>query len=893
MEKLGLNEIREKYLRFFEERGHLRLPSFSLVPKNDPSILLINAGMTPIKPYFTGREKPPASRITTCQKCIRTGDIENVGYTDRHGTFFEMLGNFSFGDYFKAEMIPWIWEFCTEVLGMPGDRLYPSVYEEDDEAYDMWHETVGVPKERIYRFGKADNFWEHGTGPCGPCTEVYFDRGVQYGCGEASCEPGCECDRFVEFWNSVFTQFDRQEDGSYLPLAQKNIDTGVGLERLATIMQDVGSIFEVDTIRSILDKVCAMSGVEYGKTKAIDVPVRIITDHIRSTVMMIGDGITPSNSSRGYVLRRLMRRAIRNGRLLGIEGPFLTELAAEVIRQSGGAYPELLEHEVFIMNTIANEQKSFDRTLQQGNQMLTEYIDAAKAAGTDVLSAEDVFRLHDTYGFPVDLTKEIAAESGLDIDNAGFAALMAEQRLRAQENTRQNVKTAWGGLALPEAVGQAKPTVFSGYETLEDEADLLYLISQNAETGELALADSLGEDERFMFVTDRTPFYATGGGQEGDFGLLTQGENCLAEIRSVSKTQSGLYLHQGVVVRGILRVGGKVTLSVDKANRMATARNHTSTHLLHKALREVLGSHVTQAGSEVNADHLRFDFNHFSAVTQAELEQIAQIVNDAILADYAVTTQVMSVAEAKTAGAMALFDEKYGDAVRVVSCEDFSMELCGGTHLRHTAQAGSFRILSESSIAAGVRRIEAVTGARAQALATEDRRRLQLLAAELKSPVTELETRVASLVQDNRDLQRELQQLTAAQARAQNADLYKQAVAVRGVQVLVAAAEAADADGLRDLGDDLRSRLAPAVIVLAREAEGKLNFLVMASPEAVAAGVHAGRAVKAAATTAGGGGGGRPDMAQAGGKLVEKLGDALAAAKAEVYTQLGETLPNS
>lgn len=887
MKKLGLNEIRERYLRFFEERDHLRLPSFSLVPKNDPSILLINAGMTPMKPYFTGAETPPAPRVTTCQKCIRTGDIENVGYTDRHGTFFEMLGNFSFGDYFKAEMIPWIWEFCTKELGMEPERLYPSVYENDDEAFEIWNKKVGVPADHIYRFGKDANFWEHGTGPCGPCSEVYYDRGEQYGCGSEDCAPGCECDRYVEFWNSVFTQFDRQENGEYLPLEQKNIDTGVGLERLATISQNVGSIFEIDTVRSVLDKVCELAGVEYGKERKIDVAVRIITDHIRATVMMIADGITPSNGGRGYVLRRLMRRAVRNGRALGIEGPFLTILAEEVMKQSGEAYPELIEHKAFVMNTIANEEQSFDRTLQQGNQFLDEYIAEAKKAGEKCLKAEDAFRLHDTYGFPIDLTKEIAAEEGLAVDTEGFNALMEEQKRIARENTRKNVKTAWGGLGLPDEVTHAEPTVFTGYERLEDEAEVKFILSQDEDEDELSLKEQLGEGQSFILVTDKTPFYATAGGQQGDFGRFSQGGGCEGKITATTKTQAGIYLHQGEVTQGILFKDQPIRLAVDRENRLATARNHTSTHLLHKALREVLGSHVAQAGSEVNAEHLRFDFNHFSALTQDEMDEISEKVNEAILADYEVKTDIMSVSEAKEAGATALFDEKYGDAVRVVSCGDYSMELCGGTHLKHTSQAGSFRILSESSIAAGVRRIEAVTGRRAQEMAASDRRQLQRMAEQLRSPASELEERLAQLQSENKEQAKQIQELIADKTKAENADLETQAEEMKGFRVLLAEVETPDVKGLRDLGDDLRNKLEPGIVVLVRKDEDKLNFLAMASKAAVKAGIKCGDIVKAAAKVAGGGGGGRPDMAQAGGRMPEKAAEALEAAKQVIAEQLG------
>jgi alanyl-tRNA synthetase len=877
MEYMSLNTIREKYLEFFEERGHLRLPSFSLVPKNDPSILLINAGMTPMKAYFTGKETPPSKRVTTCQKCIRTGDIDNVGYTDRHGTYFEMLGNFSFGDYFKEEMIPWIWEFCTKVLGMEEDRLYPSVYEEDDEAFNIWHEKIGLPKDRIYRFGKADNFWEHGTGPSGPCSEVYYDRGEQYSCGSPDCAPGCECDRFVEFWNSVFTQFDKQEDGTYLPLAQKNIDTGVGLERLATIVQDVGSIFEVDTVKSILDLVCELAGVTYHEDAKQDISIRIITDHIRSTVMMIGDGITPSNNGRGYVLRRLMRRAIRHGQRLGIEGAFLKTLAEEVIRQNEHAYPELIEHKDFIMNTIANEERTFARTLEQGNQLVAQYIEQAKADGAQELSGEDVFRLHDTYGFPLDLTREIAEDQDLGVDEAGFNTLMEEQKARASENTSQNVKTAWGGMAFPEEVSHLEPTVFTGYETLEDKAQVLSLLVESEDKASLETRESLGEGQAFILITDKTPFYGTGGGQEGDFGWAYQGETEV-HILSTTKTPAGLYLHHAEVDQGIIECGKAIDLKVDKENRLATARNHTVTHLLHQALRDVLGKHVTQQGSEVNSHHLRFDFSHYQALTADELEEVSRLVNQAILADYPVLTDIMPIDEAKAQGAMALFDEKYGDAVRVLSIGDYSKELCGGTHLKHTAQAGSFRITQESSIAAGVRRIEAVTGFEAIRYAKEDRLALADLGAMLKTSQEELSAKVRQLLEDNRQLKREVENLENAQARAKNADLTDRAKKVKDFNVLVTEVQVQDQNQMRELGDLLRDKLEPSILFLVRKSDSGLNFLAMASDEAVKAGIHCGNIVRECAKLAGGGGGGRPNMAQAGAKEVDKLDEVLAKA---------------
>lgn len=870
MNTLGLNEIREKYLQFFEEKEHLRLPSFSLVPKNDPSILLINAGMTPMKAYFTGKEVPPSKRITTCQKCIRTGDIENVGITDRHVTYFEMLGNFSFGDYFKAEMIPWIWEFCTQVLGMDPDRLYPSVFEEDDEAYEIWRDVVGLEESRISRLGKEHNFWEHGVGPSGPCTEVYYDRGEEIGCGSEDCRPGCECDRFMEFWNSVFTQFDRQEDGTYLPLEQKNIDTGVGLERLATLIQGVDSVFEIDTMRAILNKVCALASKTYNADKKTDIAIRIITDHSRSAVMMIADGITPSNGGRGYVLRRLMRRAIRNARQIGIEGPFLEALAEVIIDINKGYYPELEEHKVFIMQTIKNEEKSFDKTLQQGNQFLSDYIAEAKTAGQNSLQADDVFRLHDTYGFPLDLTKEIAAEEGLEVDEDGFYQLMEEQRRRAQENTKSNVKTAWGGISFPEAVTNAEASVFTGYERLEDEANLLFILQISENEENLEEKEHVGEGESFIFITDKTPFYAQGGGQAGDIGIASQGTSQI-KVLDTTKTAAGIYLHHAEVEQGILQRGVPITLEVDKKNRMATMRNHTATHLLHKALREVLGAHVTQAGSEVNASHLRFDFSHFQQVSSEEIEKINRLVNIAILEAYPVSTEVMSIQEAKDKGAMALFDEKYGDAVRVVSVGDFSMELCGGTHLSNSAEIASFRITSESSIAAGVRRIEAVTGEVAFELSLEENKQLQNLASMLRTNVSDLDKRLEQVLQENRTLARNLESLQAKETQAANKAVEEKVRTIGDISVIVSEVLTQDQNAMRELGDRLKEKFSPSVIFLARQGENNLQFLAMASDEAVAKGIHCGNLIKETAKLAGGGGGGRPNMAQAGGKDTSQL----------------------
>ncbi|NJP41438.1 alanine--tRNA ligase [Oscillospiraceae bacterium HV4-5-C5C] len=885
MESMGLNEIREKYLSFFESKGHLRLPSFSLVPHNDPSVLLINAGMTPLKPYFTGAQTPPRTRVTTCQKCIRTPDIERVGHTARHGTYFEMLGNFSFGDYFKKEVIPWAWELVTDVFKMDPERIHVTVYLDDDEAYDLWHHTVGLPESHITRLGKEDNFWEHGTGPCGPCSEIFYDRGIEHGCGKDNCGVTCDCDRFIEFWNLVFSQFDRQADGTYLPLKQKNIDTGAGLERLACIMQDVDNLFETDTVRAVLNKVCEIAGVKYDQDHQTDVAIRVITDHIRSTTMMISDGILPSNEGRGYVLRRLLRRAARYGRLLGVDRPFLNELTPIVIKESETAYPELAERKDYILQVIAREEERFARTIKQGSVILDEKIQQARAQGQTELEGKEVFLLHDTYGFPFDLTREIAAEAGLTVDKDGFDEQMKNQRNQARAALKARGGSAWSDRSLPAETASLPATVFDGYDSLEESSELLMILQKDEDTDQYQAVPSAVEGSEVLLIFDRTPFYAESGGQVGDRGLAAT-DTCQAEIQETRKTAEGLYLHAAVVRQGLLLNAQSLQLKVDAPSRWDTARNHSCTHLLHKALRTVLGSHVTQAGSEVNPQHLRFDFTHFQPLTAEELRQVAQLVNEAILADYPVTTQVMSLEEAKASGAMALFNEKYKDKVRVVSMGDYSRELCGGTHLTHTSQAGSFYILSESSVASGVRRIEAVTGHAALRLTQGLQDTVQDLATDLKTTPSDLKARVQNNLNELRRLTRELQNLENRAAGQKAEKLKESAKDIDGVHLLTAEVEVASADALRDMAAMLRDSLAPAVILLAAILDGRVQLVAMASGEAVKAGIHCGKLIKVAAQTAGGNGGGRPDMAQAGGKDVSKVSDAMAAAEVEALLQL-------
>ncbi|MGB4648417.1 MAG: alanine--tRNA ligase [Acetivibrionales bacterium] len=877
MKKMGLNEIREQFLRFFESKDHLRLPSFSLVPHNDPSVLLINAGMTPLKPYFTGAEKPPRNRITTCQKCIRTPDIENVGKTARHGTFFEMLGNFSFGDYFKKEAIQWAWEFVTEVMGMPGDRLYVSIYEEDEEAFEIWNRDVGIAPERIFRMGKEDNFWEHGTGPCGPCSEIYFDRGPERGCGQPDCTVGCECDRYIEFWNLVFTQFNRQEDGTYTKLEKRNIDTGMGLERLAVIMQDVENLFEVDTIRRILEYVCNKAGVMYGEGDD-DVSIRVITDHIRSTTMMVSDGILPSNEGRGYVLRRLLRRAARHGRLLGIEGPFLHDVAKVVIRESSEAYPELAEKEEYICKVIKTEEDRFAATIDQGIAILNAMIAELKLEKKDVLPGDMAFKLHDTYGFPLDLTREIAEEAGLTVDEQGFRAEMEEQKNKARMAIKNKEISAWGQ-DLAAGIEEDLSTEFVGYESYSSESKILYIILDGEQV------DSAQKGEEVTIILDRTPFYAESGGQVADTGVIA-GKDGKVRVNDCNKTGEGLYLHSGIVEEGIIEKGTPVTATIDVERRLAIARNHTVTHLLHKALRNVLGDHVTQAGSLVEPDRLRFDFRHFSAMTKEEIKQVEEEVNARILDDLEVLVREMPVDEANRIGAIALFGEKYGDIVRVVQAGEYSTELCGGTHLKSTAQAGLFKIVSEGGVAAGVRRIEALTGKGALVYYDEVEEKLENIASVLKTTPQESLRRVETISADLKAALKEIEQLKAKLASSSFDEVLENAEDVDGVRIVTGRFDQLDMEALRNTCESLRSKAGTGVVVLASALGGKVSFVAMATKDAVARGIHCGNIVKEAAKAAGGGGGGRPDMAQAGGKDVSKIDEALRlaaeAAKAQI-----------
>lgn len=878
MEKLGLNEIRERYLSFFEGKEHLRLPSFSLVPRNDPSILLINAGMTPLKPYFTGQEEPPRKRVTTCQKCIRTPDIENVGKTARHGTFFEMLGNFSFGDYFKKEAIPWAWEFFTEVMKIPAERLYASVYEEDDEAYDIWSKDVGIPAGRIVRLGKKDNFWEHGTGPCGPCSEIYFDRGADKGCGKPDCAVGCDCDRYIEVWNLVFTQFNREEDGTYSKLSKKNIDTGMGLERLACVMQEVNSLFEVDTIRKILDYICGKAGVNYGASYKSDVSIRVITDHIRSTVMMVSDSILPSNEGRGYVLRRLLRRAARHGKLLGINDAFLYDVARVVIEESGSAYPELAEKADYICKVIKIEEERFAATIDQGLNILTDFISEIKAQDGKILPGSMIFKLHDTYGFPLDLTREIAGENGIGIDEDGFRSEMGEQRKKAREAAKSREQSAWGQESVAGLDKNIK-TEFVGYDAADVQAGILYIIKD----GELA--DNAQEGDEVTVILDRTPFYAESGGQVGDTGSIETADG-LVKVGDCRKTPDGKYLHTGTVERGIIEKGSSARVKIDAARRLATARNHTTTHLLQKALRDVLGSHVTQAGSLVGPERLRFDFNHFTALTREELKRVERLVNEKILKNLCVDVQEMPIDDARKLGAMALFGEKYGSVVRVVRAGDYSTELCGGTHLSSTAQAGLVKILGESGVAAGVRRIEALTGEAAIEYFNEKEELLNNISSALKSSPQDSLRKVDSLNAELKNSEKEIERLRNKLVSSSVDDILANAVDFKGVKAVAARFDQLDMEALRNTGDMLKNKLGSGVVILASGFGGKVSFVAMASGDAVGRGVHCGSIIREAAKAAGGGGGGRPDMAQAGGKDASRIDEALKLALATIGEQV-------
>ena len=887
MQWTGLNELREKYLSFFESKGHLRLDSFPLVPKNDPSLLLINSGMAPMKKWFLAQEEPPRHRVTTCQKCIRTPDIERVGITARHGTFFEMLGNFSFQDYFKEEVIPWAWEFLTsdEWMAIPKDRLHISVYEEDDEAYDIWTKKVGIAPDHMVRLGKEDNFWEHGSGPCGPCSEIYFDRGPEYGCGKPTCGVGCDCDRYMEIWNLVFSQFDADGKGHYERLARPNIDTGMGLERLACVMQGVGNLFEVDTVQSVLHHVEHIANKTYGEDDKTDISIRVITDHIRSCTFMVSDGILPSNEGRGYVLRRLLRRAARHGRMLGITRPFLVELVETVIQSSESAYPELREHDAYIKKVIGTEEENFARTIDAGMNILNNMIDGLEKAHEHLLKGLDVFKLNDTFGFPLDLTKEIAAEQGIEIDEEGFHAEMTKQKERARaERLKKNIsgwsEDLFGAL-------DAEPTVFTGYETLNDNGVVVAL------SDEETLTDAIATDEEakdgVLVVLDKTPFYAEMGGQAADHGMLNSAD-CSLRVLDVKKTPKGYYVHTCVLESGIVKVGDHLTAQVDKEYRMAIARNHTATHLLQAALREVLGDHVHQAGSYQDAEITHFDFTHFSAVTPEELARVQKIVNDKIYESMNVTVREMPIEEAKKLGAMALFGEKYGKVVRVVDIEGWSTEFCGGTHVKNTAQIGGFKIVSEASVAAGIRRIEAVTGRNLLIRANLQEAMLHTVASTLKANnVTALPVRAEAVMAENKALAKELEEIKAQVAASKVTSLFDNAEEIGGVKIASAYFTGTTGDTLRGMCDTIRDKaVKPAVAVLVGKAEDKITMAVTVTKQAQEKGLKAGALVKEIAAIAGGKGGGKPDFAMAGLKDETKIDEALAAVGTIVKKALGE-----
>ena len=887
MQWTGLNELREKYLSFFESKGHLRLDSFPLVPKNDPSLLLINSGMAPMKKWFLAQEEPPRHRVTTCQKCIRTPDIERVGITARHGTFFEMLGNFSFQDYFKEEVIPWAWEFLTsdEWMAIPKDRLHISVYEEDDEAYDIWTKKVGIAPDHMVRLGKEDNFWEHGSGPCGPCSEIYFDRGPEYGCGKPTCGVGCDCDRYMEIWNLVFSQFDADGKGHYERLARPNIDTGMGLERLACVMQGVGNLFEVDTVQSVLHHVEHIANKTYGEDDKTDISIRVITDHIRSCTFMVSDGILPSNEGRGYVLRRLLRRAARHGRMLGITHPFLVELVETVIQSSESAYPELREHDAYIKKVIGTEEANFARTIDAGMNILNNMIDGLEKAHEHLLKGLDVFKLNDTFGFPLDLTKEIAAEQGIEIDEEGFHAEMTKQKERARaERLKKNIsgwsEDLFGAL-------NAEPTVFTGYETLCDNGVVVAL------SDEETLTDAIATDEEakdgVLVVLDKTPFYAEMGGQAADHGMLNSAD-CSLRVLDVKKTPKGYYVHTCVLESGIVKVGDHLTAQVDKEYRMAIARNHTATHLLQAALREVLGDHVHQAGSYQDAEITHFDFTHFSAVTPEELARVQKIVNDKIYESMNVTVREMPIEEAKKLGAMALFGEKYGKVVRVVDIEGWSTEFCGGTHVKNTAQIGGFKIVSEASVAAGIRRIEAVTGRNLLIRANLQEAMLHTVANTLKANnVTALPVRAEAVMAENKALAKELEEIKAQVAASKVTSLFDNAEEIGGVKIASAYFTGTTGDTLRGMCDTIRDKaVKPAVAVLVGKAEDKITMAVTVTKQAQEKGLKAGALVKEIAAIAGGKGGGKPDFAMAGLKDETKIDEALAAVGTIVKKALGE-----
>ena len=867
MEWTSLNDIREKYLSFFESKGHLRLPSFSLVPNNDKSLLLINSGMAPMKKYFTGEVTPPRSRVTTCQKCIRTPDIEQVGKTARHGTFFEMLGNFSFGDYFKKEATAWAWEFCTEVLEMPVDKLYVTIYENDDEAFEIWTKQNGVDPSHIVRLGKEDNFWEHGSGPCGPCSEIYFDRGEKYGCGSPDCGPGCECDRFTEFWNNVFSQFNNDGNGNYTELAQKNIDTGMGLERLACIMQGVDNIFEVDTVQNTMKKISEIAGVKYHDDEKNDVSLRVITDHVRSSTFMIGDGVIPSNNGRGYVLRRLIRRACRHGRLLGVNEPFLYKVCETVLEDNKVAYPELQDKAELIKKVILSEEESFGKTIDAGLARLDEYIENTE--GT-VFSGEDAFKLNDTFGFPLDLTKDVLEERGMTVDEEKFNELLANQKATARAARKDAGADAWKNTSVKI---DAEKTVFTGYTDFTAEAKVLVLVNADGE-----LVDMLGAGEKGSVVLDKTPFYATSGGQVADTGVITA-DGVEFDVEDTSKNADGIYIHSGTVKEGVVSVGNTVNAQIDADRRKSVMRNHTAAHLLQAALREVLGTHVEQAGQLVNDKEVRFDFTHFNPLTTEELSRVEAIVNKEILACAPVSMQEMPIEEAKKMGAMMLFGEKYGDIVRVVKAGDASTEFCGGTHVASTGELGLFKIVSEASVAAGVRRIVALTGTGVLNYLNECEDTVKFASATFKSADNEVKDRITAIVAENKAKDKEIQNLNAEMTKLKSADMFSSAVDVDGLELYTAKVEGTTPDALRSMGDDVKTKGDNVVAVLAGVNGDKANFVAVCGKDAIAKGVKAGDLVKEVANIANGGGGGRPDSAMAGAKDITKIDEALSKAE--------------
>lgn len=878
MKNLGLNEIRKEFLEFFRSKDHIVQPSFPLVPQKDKSLLLINAGMAPLKPYFAGIEEPPGKRMATCQKCIRTGDIENVGKTARHATFFEMLGNFSFGDYFKTESIKWGWEFVTKNLELPVDKLWVTVYLEDDEAFDIWHKEVGLPKDRIVRLGKADNFWEIGTGPCGPCSEIYFDRGEAHGCGSEDCKPGCECDRYVEFWNHVFTQFDRDEAGNYNPLPNPNIDTGMGLERMACIMQGVDSIFDIDTMKHILDAVCKITNAEYNKDEKTNVSIRIITDHIRSVSFMIGDGILPSNEGRGYVLRRLLRRAARHGKLLGVNEAFLYNLVDKVAENYGETYTELVEKKDYIKKVIQVEEERFMETIDQGMDILNQYIEDLLKVNENVLSGENAFKLYDTYGFPLDLTKEILDEKEMSVDEKGFESEMEKQRQRARD-ARVGADTEGWKDDVFSSLDKDIYTEFKGYNSLEIEGKVLAIVNN----GQVIEKCNLGEEA--TIILDETAFYGEGGGQVGDVGTLYN-ETTKLTVLDTKKGPHNQIHHIVKVEEGMINAGDTVKAKVDDKARMNTARNHTATHLLHKALKEVIGDHVNQAGSLVTPERLRFDFTHFEGLTKEQVTEIEEKVNNEILGASDVEVFESSIEEAKKLGAEALFGEKYGDVVRVVKVGNYSTELCGGTHVNNSAQIGMLIILSEAGVAAGVRRIEAITGIEAYRYMQKNQETILKVAEKLKTQTQTIVGRVDELVHEVKEKDREINKLKSQLAANSTGDILNNAEVISGLNIIVEAIDGQEMDDLRKMGDALKEKIGSGVIVLASNSNNKVNFVAMATKDAVAKGIHSGNIVKEAAKIAGGGGGGRPDMAQAGGKNPEKIEEALAAIKELLKTQL-------